>query len=75
MNFTYQTARCPRMFASTPFVGCTCIDCRAIRAWRVAARSAAKLLCRFRGHKWRSEKEFYSCACCHKVVHARDYRP
>lgn len=34
MNFTYQTSRCPRMFASTPFVGCTCIDCRAIRTWR-----------------------------------------
>ena len=33
-NFTYQTPRCPRMFASTPWSGCTCIDCRAIYAYR-----------------------------------------
>ena len=31
---TFQTRWCPRMFREIPYVGCGCVDCRLIHAWR-----------------------------------------
>lgn len=32
-TFTYK-GTCPRTFPDVPYVGCQCVDCRAMRAWR-----------------------------------------
>jgi hypothetical protein len=39
--------------------------------WRLVSAT----VCRFRGHLWRAEKEFASCARCHTCKAMRDFEP
>lgn len=75
MNFTYQTARCPRMYPDTPFVGCTCIDCRAIRLWRRASLAVKRIRCRFDGHGGiYSNGENWVCKKCGAAVSVNPWK-